>query len=227
MPKSAAMLADQYRFVQIGDLPPYPKNAQIHTRADIEAQAEAIRAFGWTVAVVADAEGIIGGHKRVQAAELIYSRGGVIRLASQMPDGEPIPVGTVPVLWADAWTPAQRRAYILAENAHARRAETDPGIVAEELAALQLADWDLGTLGWTETELDEFLSVDVADSGGAEEEEQEPAEEEYERGQPLAIVLQPEELRRWRQVKEQLGLTLDRAALLRLIDLHLEEASDG
>jgi hypothetical protein len=225
MPKADAMLAAQYRFVPIAKLPPYPKNAQIHTRADIEAQAEAIKAFGWTVAVVADQEGIIGGHKRVQAAELIYSRGGVIRLATQMPDGEPIPVGTVPVLWADAWTPAQRRAYVLAENAHARRAETDPGIVAEELAALQLFDWDLGTLGWTETELDEFLSVDGAGSG--QEEEEQEQEEEYERGQPLAIVLQREELRRWRQVKDGLGLTLDRAALLKLIDLRLEEKSDG
>ena len=225
MPKPAAMLADQYRFVSIEELPPYPKNAQIHTRADIEAQAEAIKAFGWTVAVVADAQGIIGGHKRTLAAELIYSGGGVIRLASQMPDGEPIPVGTVPVLWADAWTPAQRKAYILAENAHARRAETDPGTVAEELAALQMLDWDLGTLGWTEAELDGFLSVDGADGGGVDEEEQ--PEEEYERGQPLAIVLQPEELRRWRAVKDSLGLTLDRAALLRLIDLHLDKPSDG
>lgn len=223
MPKRAAMLADQYRFVPIEELPPYPKNAQIHTRADIEAQAKAITAFGWTVAVVADAQGIIGGHKRTLAAELIYCSGGVIRLASQMPDGEPIPVGTVPVLWADAWTPAQRRAYILAENAHARRAETDPEIVAEELASLQLLDWDLGTLGWTEAELDELLSVDGADGGGVDAEEQ----PEYERGQPLAIVLQPEELRRWRAVKDSLGLTLDRAALLRLIDLHLEEPSDG
>ena len=227
MPEPATMLASQYRFVPISELPPYPKNAQIHTRGDVETLAEAIQAFGWTIAVVADGQGIIGGHKRVRAAELIYSRGGVIRLASQMPDGDPIPVGTVPVLWADHWTPAQRRAYILAENAQAKRADVNPDLVAEELAALQLENWDLGNLGWTEAELDLFLTVDGVDSGGSDDEEDEQTEEEHERGQPLAIVLQPEELRRWRMVKEGLGLTLDRAALLRLIDLQLEDSSDG
>ena len=227
MPKPLAMLAEQYRFVPIEDLPPYPRNAAIHSRGDIEAQAEAIKAFGWTNAVIADQEGIIAGHKRVLAAEQIYQRDGVIRLASQMPGGEPIPVGTVPVLWADTWSPAQRRAYILADNAQAQRAEFDSKVIAEELAALQIADWDLGNLGWTETQLDEFLSLD-GDGGGSSDEEEEPeeTEEEHERGQPLAIVLQPEELRRWRQVKEALGVSLDRTALLRLVDIQLEN-SDG
>lgn len=221
------MLAQQYRFVPISELPPYPKNAVQHTREDVEAQATAIETFGWTIAVVADAHGIIAGHKRVRAAELIYSRGGVIRLASQLPSAEPIPVGTVPVLWCDAWTPAQRRAYVLADNAHGRRAEIDPGIVAEELAALELSGWDLGNLGWTETELDEFMSVEGADSAQNDEDGSDgDGDEGPDRGQALAIVLQPEELCRWRKVKESLGVAQDRTALLRLVDSHLE-GSDG
>jgi ParB-like chromosome segregation protein Spo0J len=62
------MLAEQYRFIRIEDLPPYENNAMLHTPQQIEDLADLIDSIGWTIAVVADEKGIIAGHKRVKDA---------------------------------------------------------------------------------------------------------------------------------------------------------------
>jgi ParB-like chromosome segregation protein Spo0J len=90
---SAGNLAVEYR--AIGDLIPYARNARTHSAAQV---AGSIREYGFTNPVLVDGEsGIIAGHGRVMAARQLG-------------------LATVPVIELAHLTPAQKQAYILADN---------------------------------------------------------------------------------------------------------------
>jgi ParB-like chromosome segregation protein Spo0J len=185
-------------------LVPYEKNARTHSAEQVAQIAASIQEFGFTNPIlVASDDGILAGHGRLAAAQQLG-------------------LAEVPVVVLDHLTPTQRRAYVLADNKLALNAGWDEQLLGKELLELRTEgiSWEL--VGWSDDELAALLV-----SGNKPEEEPEPEEEEWEneRGQPLAIVLQPEELRRWRTVKQQFGLSLDRAALLRLIDYFLENTN--
>ena len=186
-------------------LVPYARNARTHSPAQVAQIAASIQEFGFTnpILVATDA-GILAGHGRLAAAR---------ELGLQ----------TVPVVVLDHLTPEQRRAYVLADNQLALNAGWDQHLLRSELLDLRTdgVEWDL--LGFGADDIGELFSIPDTDADPEPEPEDEP---EPERGQPLAIVLQPEELRRWREAKQQLGLSLDRSALLRLVDHYLEE-TDG
>lgn len=211
-------LESQYRFMRVDALKPYANNAMKHKPREIEELADLIEhGTGWTSLVVADEHGIIAGHKRVMAAQVIYGRGGVIRLPGSMPDGEPIPVGMVPVLWGNNWTPAQRRAYIIQDNQHGRRAEMDDEILQMELASLEMEGFDLEALGFNDEELERILNFGI-ESADEEEEEEEAEPQGPDRNVALAILLNPKELGRWKDMKEVLGASSDRAAFLKMLE---------
>jgi ParB family transcriptional regulator, chromosome partitioning protein len=66
-------------------------------------------------------------------------------------------VGTVPVLDVTGWSDEERRAYLLADNALAEQAGWDYGMLGEELRALDDAGFDMGTVGFSNEQLDDFL----------------------------------------------------------------------
>jgi ParB-like chromosome segregation protein Spo0J len=93
---SAGNLAVEYR--AIGDLIPYARNARTHSAAQVALIAGSIREYGFTNPVLVDGEsGIIAGHGRVMAARQLG-------------------LATVPVIELAHLTPAQKQAYILADN---------------------------------------------------------------------------------------------------------------
>lgn len=195
---------------------PYAKNARTHSAEQIEQIAASLRQWGWTQPILADDAGIIAGHGRVLALRQIYASGGTVRLAA----GGSIPPGCAPVLPCGGWSDAQRRAYILADNQLALRAGWDSSLLEIEIAALNLADFDLDLLGFDSDDLTQLL-------GGAFEADEEPSPERQppDTGMALAIVLTPQELKLWRQTKEDLGFVSDKAALLALIEKFTEEES--
>ena len=68
-------LAIEYR--PIGSLIPYARNARTHSTAQVALIAGSIREFGWTNPVLVDgASGIIAGHGRVLAAQMLGMRRG-------------------------------------------------------------------------------------------------------------------------------------------------------
>jgi hypothetical protein len=61
--------ADQVERWPIERLIPYANNARLHSAADLDKIAAAIRRWGWTMPVLVDEEGVlIAGHGRVAAA---------------------------------------------------------------------------------------------------------------------------------------------------------------
>jgi len=108
-----------------GTLRPYAGNARQHSRKQVRQIAESIRRFGFTNPVlIGDGDEIVAGHGRVRAAiELGLDRVPTIRLSHL--------------------TPAERRAYVLADNKLALNAEWDSEILAIELQALIDLDFDV------------------------------------------------------------------------------------
>src|SRR5207253_2512784 len=118
----------------IADITPYPHNPRINEQA-VDAVAASIRAFGFRQPIVVDEAGvIIVGHTRYKAA---------LKLGLQQ----------VPVHVATGLTPAQVKAYRLADNKASEWAEWDYELLTQELAELQGSGFDLDCVGFPSEEL--------------------------------------------------------------------------
>lgn len=144
----------------VDELIPYERNARKHPPEKVRKLADLIREFGWTNPILADEVGIVAGHRRRLAAQLIYAEGGTIRL----PGGQELPPGTVPVVDCTGWSETQRRAYILADNQTTLEGEWDYDLLRLELTFLEGAGVDLGLTGFDGAALEAALGVPKAES---------------------------------------------------------------
>ena len=130
-------LAIEYR--PIGALIPYARNARTHSAAQVALIAGSIREYGFTNPVLVDGEsGIIAGHGRVLAARQLG-------------------LTTVPVIELAHLTPAQKQAYILADNQLALAAGWDKDLLALEIGELNDLGIDIDGLGFDAREIDALL----------------------------------------------------------------------
>jgi DNA modification methylase len=108
----------QIQWVPIWTLRPNPRNARTHSKKQLRLIAESIRAFGFINPVIVDSDNtVLAGHGRLEAA----------RLAG---------LTHVPVIRFDHLTPAQKRAYLIADNKIAEKAGWDFELLAPELGEL-------------------------------------------------------------------------------------------
>jgi DNA modification methylase len=132
----------------VATLIPYAGNARTHSRAQIRKIADSIRAFGFVNPILVGDDGqIIAGHGRLAAAKLLGME-------------------SVPVLALSHLSPAQRRAYVLADNRLAEEAGWDRDILAIELQGLIDLDFDLGLTGFDLAQIDIILD-EVREAGPA------------------------------------------------------------
>ncbi|MCH7839723.1 MAG: ParB N-terminal domain-containing protein [Planctomycetes bacterium] len=125
----------QVETVSVSALQPYARNARTHSPKQIRQIAASIEEFGWTNPVLIDGKGgIIAGHGRVMAARKL----GIDR---------------VPCIDLAHLTPAQRRAYVIADNKLALNAGWDDGLLKLELGELALEGFDLELTGFSGDEL--------------------------------------------------------------------------
>jgi DNA modification methylase len=140
----------------------YARNARTHSPEQINQIKASLIEFGWTNCVLADQQGIVAGHGRVMAASELYQHQKQIKF----PSGDPIPLGMVPVVDCTGWTPAQRQAYIIADNKLALNAGWDDNLLSLELAELKSENFNLDLTGFNPDELNELLGC--ADLNAAE-----------------------------------------------------------
>jgi len=120
-------------------LRPQDRNARIHSKRQIRQIAASIRQFGFNNPVLTDDNlHIIAGHGRVEAAKLL---------------GE----ATVPTVCLSHLSDAQKRAYVLADNALATKAGWDRDILAIELQGLIDLGFDVELTGFEPAEIDLIL----------------------------------------------------------------------
>jgi ParB-like chromosome segregation protein Spo0J len=119
------MTARNIEMLPVSSLRPWAKNARIHSRKQIRQIADSIKRFGFTNPVLIDGDNtILAGHGRVAAAETLG-------------------MSEVPCLRIETMSPAERRAYVLADNKLALNAGWDEEILAEELKGLLDLDLEL------------------------------------------------------------------------------------
>jgi DNA modification methylase len=122
----------------IGSIRPYDHNPR-HNDPAVDAVAASIQAFGFRQPIVVDEHDvIIVGHTRYKAA---------LKLGLKM----------VPVHVAAGLTPAQAKAYRIADNQTATLSQWDDDKLVQELAQLREMDFDLGLTGFSSEELMQLL----------------------------------------------------------------------
>jgi len=132
-PATRKDLAVVYRPVE--SLIPYARNARVHSDEHVAQIAASIREFGWTNPVLLDGErGIVAGHGRVLAARKLGQ-------------------ADVPCIELGHLTPAQKRAYVLADNKIALNAGWDDDLLRVELGELGADGFDLGLVGFSAEEV--------------------------------------------------------------------------
>jgi ParB-like chromosome segregation protein Spo0J len=136
-------LERQIEYVPIALLRPWDRNARTHSRKQIQQIAESIQTFGFTNPVLIDAKSaILAGHGRVEAARLLS-------------------MDEIPCVRLESMTPAQKRAYVLADNKLALNTGWDEDILGEELSALleMDLDFDIGVTGFSIPEVDNLIEA--------------------------------------------------------------------
>src|SRR3954466_10878018 len=136
--------ADRIERWSLDRLVPYARNARTHSDAQVAQIAASVRKWGWTVPVLVDESGmLIAGHGRVLAARKLG-----------LPE--------VPVMVAQGWSDAQKRAYVIADNKLALNAGWDEDLLRIELSDLQAMGAGLELIGFADDELAALLADKTA-----------------------------------------------------------------
>lgn len=136
---------------KISDIRPYEKNPRKNDEA-VKYVAESISQFGFKVPIVIDSNGVIvAGHTRYKAAKKLNLK-------------------EVPCIVADDLTEEQVKAFRLADNKVAEKAEWDFELLADELD--ELFDFDMTVFGFDEPAEEEAEAIE-------DEFDAEPPEEPY------------------------------------------------
>ena len=155
LPTGSASLTNlQIEYFRPERLRPSPNNTRTHSKKQLKQIARSIERFGFVNPVlISDGFEIIAGHGRVEAAKMLGLR-------------------QVPTIRLSNLSPADRRAYVIADNRLAELAGWDRALLASELQGLiELEFDDIELTGFSLDEID--LMLDEPAEKKAEEPEAE------------------------------------------------------
>lgn len=138
------------RMVAVADLIPYARNSRTHSEKQIQKLAKGIEEFGFLNPIVTNGEnGILAGHGRIMAAELLGME-------------------EVPVIEASHLNSNQRRAYVMFDNRVAEEAGWNEKALLREILDMQNDDYDLTMTGFDDNELAKILGDDIKEEVAGE-----------------------------------------------------------
>jgi len=128
--------------INVDKLIPYINNPRKNDDA-VDQVASSIKNFGFKVPIVIDSENeIVTGHTRIKAAKKLG-------------------IEEVPCIIADDLTPAQIKAFRIADNKVGEFAEWDMDLLGLELSELEELEFDISDMGFEDEELDDILGRDA------------------------------------------------------------------
>ena len=159
--------------ININEIIEYSGNAKEHPERQIEQIKNSIQEFGFNDPIAIDEKGIIiEGHGRYSALkELGYTEIEIIRL--------------------NHLTEEQKAAYAIAHNKLTMNTEFNIEKLQYELNKLEIADFDLNLLGFSEVELEEIMEDEIEEM---EEDETEIIEDDLEIAESENIVIKTGDL---------------------------------
>lgn len=135
----------EIKYENINNLKPYEKNPRKNDEA-VDFVAESIKEFGFKVPIIVDENNVIvAGHTRYKASKKLG-------------------IEQVPVIVADDLSEAQIKAFRLADNKTAEKAEWDFDLLYEELD--EILDIDMSEFGFLENNesyIDDLMENDFRD----------------------------------------------------------------
>jgi DNA modification methylase len=180
----------------LNELKPDPNNPRSHTRQQVRQIAKSISTFGFNVPVLVDGDlKVVAGHGRIQACRQLGWT-------------------TVPTISLAHLTPAQAKAFLIADNRLTENSEWNDRLLAEQLKELSLLDLDfeLDVTGFELAEID--LRIESLNDDHSAEDD--PLDQVHATRGPA--VTQPGDL--WHLGEHRLfcGSALDPASYARLLD---------
>lgn len=135
----------QIEYLGIDDIIPYANNPRHNDGEAVERVAASIKEYGFKNPLIIDKDNVIvAGHTRYKAAK---------RLG----------IDSVPTIKADDLTPAQIKAFRLADNKVAEYSSWNNEMLAIELEELQELDFDLDLTGFEDLEIESLLNEDESE----------------------------------------------------------------
>ena len=132
----------RYRMVKTDELVPYENNPRTHSDDQVAKIVRSIREFGFTNPILTDGDaGVIAGHGRLLAARQLG-------------------LESVPTIELKHLTPAQRKAYVIADNRLAEDAGWDDDLLRIEMGSLKEMDFDLDLTGFDPLEVEKLFASD-------------------------------------------------------------------
>lgn len=132
----------EFQLVDINKLIPYVNNARTHSPEQINKLRSSLREFGFVNPVIIDKDyNILVGHGRISAAKAEGYK-------------------EVPCVFVEHMTPAQKKAYIIADNRMALDAGWDDELLKLEIEDLQAMDFDISLTGFDTDEIENLLRID-------------------------------------------------------------------
>lgn len=128
----------------VAELIPYANNSRTHSDEQVAQIAASIKEFGWTNPILITDNSIIAGHGRLMAARKLG-------------------MSKVPCIEVKNLTPAQVKAYIIADNKLALNAGWDNELLNIEFQELEQLGFDLELTGFSLEEIDALKPVELAE----------------------------------------------------------------
>lgn len=153
----------QIEYLKTEELIPYANNPRNNDGEAVDRVAASIAEYGFKSPIIVDKDNIIiAGHTRYKAAKKLG-------------------IDEVPIIKADDLTPAQIKAYRIADNKVAEYSSWDNELLSLELEKLQELDFDLDLTGFEDWEIESLLSADddTEDLGEALDENRETLQERF------------------------------------------------
>ena len=130
------------QYINLNDIIPYANNPRNNDGDAVDKVASSIKEFGFNVPLVLDKENvIICGHTRYKAAKKLK-------------------LNDIPCIYAEHLTPAQVKAYRIADNKVSEYATWNDDILAIEFEQLQELDFDTDLTGFCVSEVIDILNVE-------------------------------------------------------------------
>jgi DNA modification methylase len=129
----------ELRMRNISELLPYARNSRTHSQDQVAQLAASMKEFGYTNPIITADDGILAGHGRVLALSVLK-------------------VDKVPTIDVSHLSPAQRKAYVIADNKLALNADWDLDMLRVELEDLQADGFNVGLTGFSLEEINDLLT---------------------------------------------------------------------
>lgn len=139
-------------YISTDELIPYINNSRTHSESQVKQIAASISEFGFTNPILIDEQNtVIAGHGRLLAADFLS-------------------LSKVPSIRLTGLTDEQRQAYVIADNKLALNAAWDEEMLKQEIETLQMLDFDLDLIGFSDSEITSLFLEQEEGANNAEEE---------------------------------------------------------